>query len=164
MRLALIVLFFATAANAQQLDPWQLVGHTTTTHLGDEGLRALTLACQSDFGPAARMCKTTEVADTIVWPTLTTDAWVRPVRSEGTNSDIISGEGVNDCGQWTLPSSLGMAVLPSGAVYIRSPNGNGFSCGTPRPVACCKRVPEPSASLMLPMGGLACVGLAKTRI
>ena len=62
--------FTISTATAQTLDPFQIVGHTTTTHLGDEGVRTFTLACQADFGAAARMCTSDEVLNTIVWPTL----------------------------------------------------------------------------------------------
>ena len=63
--LAAFILLYAATSHAQQLDPWQIVGHTTTTHTGGEGVRTFTLACQADFGPAARMCTSEEVIDTI---------------------------------------------------------------------------------------------------
>ena len=77
--LAAFILLYAAASHAQQLDPWQIVGHTTTTHLGDAGLKAFNLACQADFGASAKMCTSEDVLGTTVWPTLTSDAWVQPV-------------------------------------------------------------------------------------
>jgi hypothetical protein len=38
-----LVLLTPVSVNAQPLDPWQLVGRTTTTHLGGEGAHSFTL-------------------------------------------------------------------------------------------------------------------------
>jgi hypothetical protein len=169
--LAAFILLYAAASNAQQLDPWQLVGHTTTTHLGDAGLKAFNLACQADFGAAAKMCTSQEVIETIVQPTLSSEAWVRPViiavSDNGFGTDF-SGVSTSltalNCVRWQVLNATGLIVTTDGNVSFRIAS-TGFlpGCDTPRPVACCRRVPEPTASLMLPVGGLACLGLAKAR-
>ena len=171
--LAAFILLYAAASHAQQLDPWQIVGHTTTTHQGGEGVRTFTLACQADFGPAARMCTSQEVIDTIVWPTLTLQSWVRPsfqpVASGTTGPEALDASGVSispfymSCSGWDSVGSgrTGLMVNPSGGFKAYDFATN--LCADPNPVACCRRVPEPTASLMLPVGGLACLGLAKAR-
>ena len=169
--LAAFILLYAATGHAQQLDPWQLVGHTTTTHLGGEGLRAFTLACQADFGPATRMCTSAEVRSTITWPTLTSEAWVLPTWTDVRGDAATGIQNVGDCSGWTSNGNQarGFLLSPIGAMgSTESQLGlEGFSqapyCYTPQPVACCRRVPEPTASLMLPVGGLACLGLAKAR-
>jgi hypothetical protein len=171
--LAAFILLYAAASNAQQLDPWQLVGHTTTTHLGDAGLKAFNLACQADFGAAAKMCTSQEVIETIVQPTLSSEAWVRPViiavsdHSFATDFSGVATSLINlNCWRWQVTNSgySGLIVTTDGNVSFFISNSVVLPvCDTPRPVACCRRVPEPTASLMLPVGGLACLGLAKAR-
>jgi hypothetical protein len=171
--LAAFILLYAAASHAQQLDPWQIVGHTTTTHLGGEGLRAFTLACQADYGAAARTCTSQEVIDTISWPTLTLRSRVRPsfqpIASGTTSAKALDASGYEaaaynmNCGGWSFssPSFTGVQVTPDGS--FPSFSQDLTACDVAMPVACCRRVPEPTASLMLPVGGLACLGLAKAR-
>ena len=168
--LAAFILLYAAASHAQQLDPWQIVGHTTTTHTGDAGLRAFNLACQADFGAAAKMCTSQEVIETIVQPVLSSEAWVRPViiASDGNIGTDFSGISAPlytlNCIRWERTNSAGLVVTTNGNVSSEVPGTNNLAgCQTPRPVSCCRRVPEPTASLMLPVGGLACLGLAKAR-
>jgi hypothetical protein len=172
MRFAVLVLalLLSASANAQQLDPWQLVGHTTTAHQGGEGVRTFTLACQADYGSAARMCTSEEVLNTIVWPTLTEAAWVRPTIVSSSTDGIVDASGIKQtrfylsCQGWGTTSSglTGLTVNPGGGLKAYDDLLTNV-CSIPKPVACCRRVPEPTASLMLPVGGLACLGLAKAR-
>jgi hypothetical protein len=170
--LAAFILLYAAASHAQQLDPWQIVGHTTTTHTGDAGLKAFNLACQADFGAAAKMCTSQEVIETIVQPVLSSEAWVRPViiavsdHSFATDFSGVATSLINlNCWRWQVTNSgySGLIVTTDGNVSSITSTGFSPACGTPRPVSCCRRVPEPTASLMLPVGGLACLGLAKAR-
>ena len=56
---------------------FQLVGFTSTTHTGDEGVLRFTLACQAEFA-GSRMCSSQEVLDTTDVPSgLGGYAWVR---------------------------------------------------------------------------------------
>ncbi|MAF65884.1 MAG: hypothetical protein CMJ84_09535 [Planctomycetes bacterium] len=166
------ILFSTALGHAQQLDPWQLVGHTTTTHLSGEGLRAFTLACQAEFGLTARMCTSAEVQSTITWPSLTARSWVQPVIlvSGGFLQDAATGGNAGTCDGWSSNNGggdnlFGFLLTPTGSMgqFENDDLSNTAYCGIQHPVACCRRVPEPTASLMLPVGGLACLGLAKSR-
>ena len=113
------------------------------------------------------MCTSQEVLDTIVWPTLTLQSWVRP-SFQGYGAEALDASGVStltplfmSCNGWDSDGSTGLMVNPSGGFKAYDLTTN--RCGDPKPVACCRRVPEPTASLMLPVGGLACLGLAKAR-
>ena len=75
-----VSLVLALPAAAQQAcSDFELVGFTSTAHLGNEGVLAFTLACQADFADS-RMCTSVEVMQTVNVPSgLSSDAWVRPV-------------------------------------------------------------------------------------
>jgi hypothetical protein len=143
------------------------VGVTSTSQQGGEGVRTFTLACQEDYGPAARMCTTEEVLNTIVWPPLEADAWVRPVIVSGDSSSNTDVSGVGGGARrlsrdgWadSTKNTSGITVTTSGAMTTLVPGGT-LTCDELRRVACCKRVPEPSAALSLPIGAMGLAGLA----
>jgi len=124
-------------------DPVQLVGFSTATLKGSAGVKAFTEACQADFDATTRMCKSTEVLETVVWPTtLTGSAWVMPVfvpgqdagnDASGANS---SSPGSMSCDAWSNEGTNGLAVGSTGSMATRG-------CGNPIPVACCKQVRMP---------------------
>jgi hypothetical protein len=164
------LLIGAESASARSSDPFQIVGVTSTSHLGGEGVRTFTLACQADYGPAARMCTSEEVLQTVVWPVIEADAWVRPVfvSTSGIGGAEVDVSGVKgdsqymSCYGWndSTINYSGMTVTTAGAIRFSDVMGNGLRCDVPRRVACCKRVPEPSAALSLPIGALGLAGLA----
>jgi hypothetical protein len=113
---------------------------------GRAGSKAFTETCQADFDATTRMCKTTEVLETVVWPTtLTGSAWVLPVLVPGLNAGndasgaTASSPGALSCDAWSNEGSNGLAVGSTGSMATRS-------CGNPIPVACCKpvRMPKPA--------------------
>lgn len=63
--------------------PFQLVGFTTATLAGNQGVLAFGRACQQDF-PGSWMCSSVEVLETTAIPSdLTGPAWVRPTYVAG---------------------------------------------------------------------------------
>jgi hypothetical protein len=143
--------------------PYQWVGATTATFSPlDDGLGfvGMTTTCRAEFGAGARMCTSKEIMDSDTLNLLAIPAggcWVRPswVGSVGSDESGLNGN----------PGSLS---CQSGTALILDAKGrfatSGCSTdnGAPLPVACCKPtpIPEPSASLSLPMGALGLVGLS----
>jgi hypothetical protein len=142
---ALVMAASAARAGGPPDDPIQLVGFTTAVSKGGAGVRALTQACQSEFDATARMCKSTEVLETVVWPaTLTGAAWLMPVFVPGINgtdaSGVVAGSPAGlSCNAWTDDGGVGLSVEASGSMRARD-------CGNTLSVACCKpvRMPKPS--------------------
>ena len=146
-----VVVVLVAAASAAQAggapagDPVQLVGFTTATFKGAAGVKVLTEACQADFDATARMCKSTEVLETVVWPaTLTGLAWVMPVLVPGISgtdaSGVATGSPVSlSCNGWSDNGGAGLSLEATGAMQTRD-------CGNTLSVACCKpvRMPKPS--------------------
>ena len=166
MRHTLTLAYFALLASASAAaDPYQLVGFSSATFKGGSGVRVFTEACQADFGPAARMCKSTEVLETVVWPqTLSGFAWVMPVLVPGINGTDASGSfhsapSALSCEGWSNDESDGLVVFATGAIQSHA------ICNISRSVACCRPVPlpEPSASVMEGVGAAALGMLAKGR-
>jgi len=143
---ALVVAVAAARAGAQPAgDPTQLVGFTTAAFKGGGGVRTFTQACQAEFDATARMCKSTEVLETIIWPAnLTGLAWVMPVFVPGTNGTDASGANNGSpaglsCAAWSDSGGAGLGVDATGAMQPRD-------CGNTLSVACCKpvRMPKPT--------------------
>jgi hypothetical protein len=143
---ALVVAASAARAGAQPAgDPTQLVGFTAAVFKGGGGVRTFTQACQAEFDATARMCKSTEVLETIVWPaTLSGLAWVMPVFVPGVNgtdaSGVVGGSPVSlSCNAWTDDGGVGLSVDATGSMRARD-------CGNTLSVACCKpvRMPKPT--------------------
>ena len=139
---------------------FQLVGFTTATVKGGEGVLGFALTCQQEFLDS-RMCTSKEIMDTISVPILTPDVWayVRPswhgtasitIRDSDTGLLVnrpnpFDESGVNPgpeslseeatCHGWARGSSghAGLAVSSKGAF-------NFVSCASARPVACCALV------------------------
>ena len=139
---------------------FQLVGFSSSTLNGNEGVFGMTKACQDDF-PESRMCTSEEVMNTVTIPTVNgNNAWVRPSLQpiatgaggaavvgdiSGRDTGISGGSDPGDlsCRGWTDNSFKGLTVNNTG----------GFSpqpCTARRPVACCSliRVPEPPAAAL----------------
>ena len=134
------------------------------------GFVGMTTACRADFGPGARMCKSSEYMDSDTLNPIgipVNGAWLRPswrgFAKPTTSFDAVRAldeSGVQaqpvdlTCKNWLNNFDRGL-ILASG----------GFSSGTcdvQRPVTCCAPVPvaEPSASLALPLGTAWLAGLA----
>lgn len=150
---------------------WVLVGTTTSTHLGDAGVRTMNDACRAEF-PMSRMCSSVEVIESVpTYPFSSSEAaWVRPVL-EGTdgNGAIIDSSGlpgsVNvaysyalSCGGWSGAAGGHGLVVDSGGSFQRG------ECYVARPVTCCAliQVPEPAQNSGLIMG-IAALGLLRRR-
>ena len=105
MRLMLIIpaalmILAASAAQAQATNPYQWVGFTTTTFDGSGngfGVTSMTTQCRADFGPGARMCKSSEYMD----------------------SDTLNPSGIPEDGAWLRPSWRGFAQPVSYAYSSR---------------------------------------------
>jgi hypothetical protein len=122
---------------------FQLVGFSTATFTGDQGVLGFASVCQTEF-PASRMCTSVEVMETTVLVSgLTGDAWVRPSFEPlgvGAGQLVIDASGAIgapnglSCQGWTSTLGFGLKVSASG----------GFApsfCFEQRSVACCARVP-----------------------
>lgn len=125
----LVIAGLAAAARAQTM-PYQWIGNTSATYPGAQGIIAPTLQCQADFHPSARICRVSEILDTVVIPTPipTTRARVWNDRDEEYGS----------CAFWGETGSY-LVVNPDGRVA-------SASCANPIPeeaFACCKPVPLP---------------------
>ena len=161
-------LFLALPASAQQVcSDFELVGFTSTTHLGDVGVLGATLACQDDYIDS-RMCTSVEVMNTVNVPLgLTGSAWVRPVFvppamnggssvQHAMSSTDASGAIAPDdtrarsynlsCSGWGTSSSLrtGLSVDSTGAFGVSNECENLLS------VACCAAPPSPAMAAILP--------------
>ena len=91
---AALMILAATAHHAQAADPYQWVGYTTTAFDGSGngfGFTLMTSACRADFGPGARMCKSSEYMD----------------------SDTLNPSGIPVDGAWLRPSWRGFAGATS---------------------------------------------------
>jgi hypothetical protein len=124
---------------------WQLVGFTSASFLGDQGVLGFLLHCQAEFSNS-RMCYSQEVVDTVSVPAGLTGqswAWVRPTRASTNGTNIV--EAVSNisedlsrftCGQWSSSSdsSTGLIISSLGRA------GRG-TCALALPVACCALVP-----------------------
>ena len=125
---------------------YQLVGFSTDTNKGQEGVITFTQSCQSDFGPTARMCSSVEVMETVDFPTLPyTYAWVRPVIigngytdvSGVRHWDILDGRFLS-CSGWTFTGGnqglyTGLAIESDGSFWLQE-------CNIDLPTACCAPV------------------------
>jgi hypothetical protein len=165
--LGLLISLTAAAAHAQAADPYQLVGFSTNSVFGDEGVIEMGIECQADFGWGARMCASTEVMETVVFPQgLAGDAWIQPAYKgfgfggSGSSYRVLEASGrVNssgmNCNGWTGTTGTGLSVS----------NVGGFSeagCAIARPVACCQPIPisEPPTSMLQGTGVAALALLA----
>ena len=148
--LAILVLLFALPASAQETTSgFELVGFTSSTHLGDVGVLGATLACQVEFTDS-RMCNSVEVMQTIDVPSgLAGDAWVRSILGQkGTGDgayDVPSGV-VDDfinltCAGWTTADPA-VGEPDFGLVVSAAGGFTAESCADPRPVACCAAAPS----------------------
>ena len=114
---------------------FELVGFTSSTFDGGEGVLGFTLACQAEFS-GSRMCNSVEVMETVNVPVgLTGEAWVRPVfEGENDNSGAISSFGNLGCTGWSNTLHHGLVVNSSGSFRDRQ-------CFEFHSVACCAPVP-----------------------
>lgn len=138
---------------------WALVGTTSTTHLGDAGVRTTNDDCRAEF-PMSRTCTSVEVMESVPSYAFSSAeaAWVRPVLAgtsdgkvfdaslKGVNSTTIAESNLS-CDGWSDRTGIALAVDEAGGFEV-------LTCSTPRPVACCAliQVPEPSQNSGLVMG------------
>lgn len=123
---------------------YELVGFTTATFKGGDGVLEYTSACHAEFSNS-RMCTSKEVLETVNVPTLSGEAWVRPVfvvLPRGTTNSVIAdvsgaftpssgSTGSMSCDAWRrLTAESGLMVESNGAFDLR--NCNDF-----RSIACC---------------------------
>ena len=131
--------FYATAAPSPKPEPsFQLVGFTQSTHVGDDGLLGFSAACQDEFGPGTRICRTDEVAETTALPVGIDPLARAHIRPDLMPTGLDSTTRISSltCTGWTLSSSshTGFAVTGRGAFL-------NVACNTPMSVACCGLVP-----------------------
>jgi len=143
---SLIVATLTTGASAGDF-----VGVTSTTHLGGEGVKTFTDACNDTFSFTARMCTSTEILSATPWPELPIgSSWVRPVyqpadNGNGTIAMDASGVGYipggTSCSGWrtSSPGDFGLSIDEVGRF---APRG----CEVARSVACCLAGTPPSVS------------------
>ena len=113
---------------------FQLVGFTTATFDGDEGILGFTVACQSEFADS-RMCRSQEVLNTVSVPAgLPGKAWVRPSRLGGSGTTI-EGAGFSHCTVWTV------SVTGNGLTANAEGKLTEELCDSLLAVACCALVP-----------------------
>ena len=146
------------AAAQQACSNFELVGFTSSMHLGNEGVLELTLACQNDYVDS-RMCTSVEVMQTVNVPGgLSGDAWVRPVFvPNGGASGTADASGTTTtspfsltCGGWAGISSFGLSVNSNGGFNTESGNCNT----TPLAIACCAAAPG-NMAMLVPVSSVA---------
>jgi hypothetical protein len=129
----------------------QLVGFTSATFPGTQGVLAFTLACQQEFANS-RMCSSLEILETDAVPGgLAGEAWVRPslVVANAPSGTVIDASGVAatadrmTCDGWRGAPQTGL--IASGLVVdasgrFRVPGLNIDECGIARSIACCAAV------------------------
>jgi hypothetical protein len=164
--LAAAVLLGATSAAA---NPFQWVGATSVAFTGDGnglGFVGMTTQCRADYGPGARMCKSEEIleSDTLDFNAIPAEGcWIRPTFVPG-GSSAADMTGLTDppegltCQGWTNVAESGVSLRPNGGFQETS-------CTLVAPVACCAPtpIPEPQASLSLPIGAVGLAGLSMMR-
>lgn len=159
---------FTAAAPAQAEKAFQLVGFTSSTFNGAAGLLLMSRSCSIQY-PASRMCSTTEVAQTAVFPDVglppSTFAWVRSDKVSASlgsvsGSLIIDAVQATSCRGWSTDeaTSDGLAVGGEGSFVERD-------CSSTIPVACCAliAVPEPPQSMLEPAAGAALASIFASR-
>jgi hypothetical protein len=120
----------------------QLIGLTTETFTGDEGLLGFTAACQAQY-PGTRLCTSQEVIRTTTIPAgLSGSAWVlfTPTGGPG-NGTIVDASGVTNsphlltCDGWIVAAGNTTGL----AVEFSAQNGSFAAqlCSEPRKVSCC---------------------------
>ena len=133
---------FASAGLAQQLETvhppnaprwgaFEFVGYSSTTS-GNVRIQDVYEACQTDFGPRARICTFTEFlfSPNAEAPALPSDAaWVRQVNLPTS---------FHNCSQWTYLSGDGRVII--NLLEFSGTTATGIrACNDPLPVTCCAR-------------------------
>ena len=121
------------APGAQQ--PFQFVGFSDIQVLGSAGLLGLNEACQSKFGPAARLARTTDILDSSVTRLDLLDAgdggkqaWVQGVRAPSSDASGYTPS-LPGCNFWQTTSFTAHAVNVALSFTSRD-------CSSPAYVAC----------------------------
>lgn len=154
MRSILIALAAALAMlpmNGMAAD-YELVGFTSATFDGAQGIRSFTEACQAEFDTDTRMCNSVEVMETVNWPSLpaNTAGWTRPVyvpNPSGTDTRDASGHtrsGDLSCASWIENDSGNRGLSTRTWDYLPGTSIGWASCDWLLPVACCAPAPGPS--------------------
>lgn len=142
-------LLFSLQADAKtpKVPRFQLVGFTTATFTGGQGVLGFTLACQQQFANS-RMCTSLEILETTKVPAgLAGEAWVRPSFAPGANNVMdasgISSDGLGlTCFGWSLGLNGISGLVVDGAGRFHTSVFQSLSyCDSARAVACCALVP-----------------------
>jgi hypothetical protein len=120
---------------------FQLVGFTSASFDGNEGVLGFTAACQAEFR-ASRMCSSQEVLESVSLPDLAGSAWVRPHIVGGGPGGNVDASGIQGLSQTlTCESWTSNRPFASGGYQGLSINAaGGFvaeSCDEFLAVACC---------------------------
>ena len=117
-------------------DTYVFAGYSTAVVKGDVGFHGMHGACQSDFGPNARICTTKEA---LLSPNFTppgsdeTDyGWVQPLPYYNNKEQMVPGLAITieNCGGFTLQSRPGVTIVYTGGLAMRS-------CSEEHTVSCC---------------------------
>ena len=117
---------------------FRLVGFSTASFDGGEGLLGFARACEAEF-PGSRMCNTTEVAESTNVPDgLTGPAWVNLDRGSAVEQSMISDlcRAAALQGRWSTADSNFGGVVVNASGHVSTGNCNEF-----RSVACCAPAP-----------------------
>ncbi len=112
---------------------FELVGFTSATFDGDEGVLGFTLACQAEF-PGTRMCFTQEALNVVDVPLLAGRAWIRLSPSLSSNTNTFEGASNKHCFVWGSLGTTGQLMDSQGRLHERN-------CVELHSVACCTPVP-----------------------
>lgn len=150
----LVSLVLALPASAQQAcSDFELVGFTSTTHLGGTGVLGLTVACQAEFSDS-RMCTSVEVMQTVNVPGgLTGNAWVRPVFVPTIDTRTSDASGVESSGSTTPYLTCNGWTGAFQGLTVNSDGGfSKVDCATtPLAVACCAAPPASAMAAIVPI-------------
>lgn len=155
--IAFVLIAFSTPQARAQKSSKGFLGQTQATAVGGLSLNSLHGRCTAEFGDKARLCTSDEIFDSGQTDGPIDEGWVQPTiqYTYDMNGIIICGvdrtSGIQSC-----QSPVGPAPFSAGSLNCQSWNSsdpslrgltyqpaNGqftiSSCGTPRPVNCCRK-------------------------
>ena len=124
----------ACVSPTDDLGPYEYVGFSQAQVAGDVGFKGMNDACQADFGVDARLVTSEEIAESVVFPVQSGEAWVMPMPHEASrNFDRVSGlaPSVTACSGWSIFNSNSSLIIQG--------DNHSFGvgrCNTTRAVAC----------------------------
>lgn len=124
----------ACVAPTDDLGPYKYVGFSQTSVAGNVGFKGMNDACQADFGANSRLVTSEELAESVVFPVQSGEAWVMPVpHVAARNFDRVSGLAPS------IVACSGWSIFNSNSSLIISGDNHSFGvglCNTSRAVAC----------------------------